>query len=84
MHIIYFLISALSFLVAMFVNMSTGTAALLVFVSIAFLLLGAGRLISDRLGHHGRSEYQILSPEELYHLKQKTKKPDEDETQAPQ
>ena len=84
MHIIYLLVSAVLFIVAMFVNMSAGTAALLVFLSIAFMLLGAGRLISDRLGSQSRSEHQILSPEELYRLQQKREKTGEDEGSDPQ
>jgi hypothetical protein len=84
MHIVYFLTSAILFPVAMFVDMSTKTAAFMVVLSIVSLLLGAGKLINDRLGSQSRSDQHILSPEELYHLQQQAKKSaDPDKPEAP-
>jgi hypothetical protein len=53
-------------------------------LSIVSLLLGAGKLINERLGSQSRSDQHILSPEELYHLQQQAKKSaDPDKPEAP-
>lgn len=71
MHILYFLISAVCFVAAMFAPVSPNGALALILAALGFLCFGVWRLLKQRMG--GRSEPVIapLSAEELRVLREK-------------
>lgn len=74
MHIVYFLLSLGAFLLAIFINLSTGAAVVLIILALAFLAAGAFSLINARLGGQQRSDSHIISPEELRQLREQAEK----------
>jgi len=75
MYIIYFLLSVGAFLAAMFASLSTGGVAFMIIMSLLFLLIGAGSLLSTRLdSRRRRPDKHIISPEELRQYREQAEK----------
>ena len=74
MHILYFLLGLGALLMAIFTNLSTGAAVVLIILALAFLAAGAFSLLSARLGGQQRSDNHIISPEELRQLREQAEK----------
>ena len=74
MHIIYFLLSIVAFLTAMFASLSTGGVAFMIIMCLLFLLIGTGSLLSSRLESRRRPDKHIISPEELRQYREQAEK----------
>ena len=74
MHILYFLLGLGALLMAIFTNLSTGAAVVLIILALAFLAAGAFSLINARLGGQQRPDNHIINPEELRQLREQAEK----------
>jgi hypothetical protein len=74
MHIIYFLLSIGAFLAAMFASLSPGGVAFMIIMSLLFVLIGTGSLLSSRLERRRRPDKHIISPEELRQYREQAEK----------
>jgi membrane glycosyltransferase len=70
MHWLYFLIGVASLALAMFTNIGSGFAVVLVLVALGFFLAWMLSWMSSRVGDASRDDMQILSPEELRKMRE--------------
>ena len=71
MHLIYFLLSVICFVAAIFAPVNTTGALILILASLAFLCYGIWRLLKLRLGERNDPIIAPLSPEELKLMRDK-------------
>ncbi len=84
MYIVYFVLSVGSLLTAIFANISTGAAVVLILMALLFLLIGTWMLLNARLESKRRSERQMISPEELRHFRELAEKNKAEKTTKPE
>jgi hypothetical protein len=84
MHLVYFLLSIICLIAAIFAPVNTTGAMILILASIGFLFYGIWRLLNLRLGNRRDPLYSPLSPEELKAMREKAQQnKSADRSQAP-
>jgi hypothetical protein len=71
MHLIYFLLSVICFIAAIFAPVNTTGAMILILASLGFLFYGIWRLLKLRMGDRSDPVIVPLSPEELKVMREK-------------
>lgn len=71
MHLIYFLLSVICFIAAIFAPVTAAGALILILACLAFLFYGIWRLLKLRMGDRSDPVIAPLSPEELRVMREK-------------
>ena len=70
MYILYYILSVVSFIYAIFGYLSIGATVFLIIMALIFLFIGTMSALSARLESQRRSDRHIISPDELRELRE--------------